>query len=59
MPGDMQLTLIPLGPSSFAKALVKPIRPALEAEYATSQEAPLTPQIDEILIILPDLFLRK
>ena len=31
-PGDTQLTRIPLGANSYANALVKPIKPALEAE---------------------------
>ena len=32
MPGEMEFTRIPLGPSSLDSALVNPIRPALEAE---------------------------
>ena len=39
-PGAIALTVIPLGANSFASALVRPITPALAAEYATSQEAP-------------------
>ena len=52
-PGAMQFTVIPLGASSFARAFVRPIIPALDAEYTTSQEAPTSPQIDDIFIILP------
>ena len=58
-PGEMELTRILLCPSSFANALVKPIRPALEAEYATSHEAPVLPQMDDILIMLPYSGRRK
>ena len=52
-PGATQLTRIPEGPSSLASAFVKPIRPDFVAEYGTSQEAPATPQIEDILTIAP------
>ena len=52
-PGDMQLTLIPLGPTSLARAFVNPIRPAFAAEYTTSHDAPASPQIDDMLIMFP------
>ena len=42
------------GRSSFARAFVKLLTPPLEAEYATSQEAPTLPQTEEILMIQPD-----
>ena len=61
-PGAMQFTVIPLGASSFARAFVRPIIPALDAEYTTSQEAPTSPQIDDIFIILQSstcLFVRS
>ena len=41
-PGAIQLTRIPEGPISFARAFVRPITAALEAEYATSQLPPAT-----------------
>ena len=47
--------LIPLGATSFDNDFVKPISPALTVEYGTSQDAPYTPQTDEILMILPRL----
>ena len=54
-PQAMALTWMLLGASSLARALVKASTPPLEAEYATSVEAPTRPQTDEIFIILPDL----
>ena len=50
-PGATQFTLIFDGPTSWASAFVKPIRPAFEAEYTTSQEAPVNPQMEDTLII--------
>ena len=44
---------MPEGPSSFARALLSPIRAAFVAEYAASQEAPRMPHIELITIILP------
>jgi len=55
-PGAMQFTVIPDGPTSLASAFVNPIIAAFDAEYATSQEAPQIPQIEEMFIIEP-LFL--
>ena len=52
-PGAIALTLIFDGPSSLAKAFVIPLIPALDTEYATSQEAPIIPHIEEIFIIQP------
>ena len=53
-PGATQFTVIPEGPSSFANALVMPDRADLDAEYADSQEPPLTPHMEETLTILPE-----
>ncbi len=52
-PQATAFTWILLGASSFASALVNASSPPLEAEYATSQEAPALPQTEEILIIFP------
>lgn len=52
-PGATQFTRIPTGPSSFAKDFVNPIIAALEAEYTTSQDAPVMPHMEEILIMEP------
>ena len=52
----MAFTLIPLGPSSFAIAFVKEFIAPFVAEYTASQEAPLSPHIEEMLIMFP-LFL--
>ncbi len=51
----MALTCILLGASSLASAFVNALTPPFVAEYATSAEAPVQPQTDEIFIILPDL----
>lgn len=56
-PGATAFTLIFEGPSSFASALVRPMTPALEAEYAASHEPPDKPQTDETLTIAPEPFL--
>src|SRR3712207_991049 len=56
IPGDMALTLMLLGPSSFAKAFVNELTPPLDAEYITSQDAPTFPHIEDILTIFPVLF---
>ena len=53
-PQAMALTVILLGASSFASAFVKLLTPPLEAEYATSQDAPVLPQTEEMLMIQPD-----
>lgn len=52
-PGAIAFTLIPKEATSFAKALVNKFNPPFVVEYTTSQEAPLSPHIEEILIILP------
>ena len=54
IPGAILFTLILDGPNSFANALVNPFIPALLVEYATSQDAPVCPHIDEIFIISPE-----
>ena len=53
MPQETQLTRMPDGASSFAAALVNPMSAALLAEYAASQEAPSSPQTEEMLTIAP------
>ena len=52
-PGATQFTRMPLGATSLASAFVYPITAALEAEYATSQEPPVTPHMEEIFTIAP------
>ena len=52
-PGQRQFTLTPDSPTSFARAFVNPMREAFAEEYATSQEAPTFPHIEEIFMILP------
>ena len=53
IPGAIAFTLIFDGPTSFANAFVIPFIAALVVEYATSQDAPVSPQIDEIFIMHP------
>ena len=53
-PHATALTLIPLGASSLASAFVKASRPPFDAEYATSIDAPLSPQTEDTFIILPE-----
>ena len=55
-PHAIAFTWTLLGASSLASALVNPLMPDFEAEYATSQEAPEMPHIEEILMILPERF---
>ena len=55
-PGDTEFTVILLGASSFANAFVKPINPAFDEEYKTSQDAPTTPHTELIFIIQPFCF---
>ena len=52
-PGATQLTLMPLGPTSCASALVSPMTAALVAEYSTSHDAPTCPHMEERLTMLP------
>ena len=52
-PQARALTEILLGASSFAKASVKPFNPALDAEYAASQEAPEHPQTEDTFRMTP------
>ena len=55
-PHAIAFTWTLLGASSFARAFVNPLIPDLDAEYATSQEAPESPHIEEMLMILPERF---
>ena len=57
IPQTIVFTWILLGASSLAKALVKELTAPLLLEYATSHEDPTFLHMDEILIILPNLFL--
>ena len=54
-PQAIPLTAMQLGASSLARALVKALTPPFEAEYATSQDAPMFPQTEEIFKIWPYL----
>jgi len=53
MPGQMALTVIPHGATSIARARVKPMIAAFEAEYAVERGAPTRPAIEEMLTIRP------
>lgn len=55
-PQAIALTWMLLGASSLARARVKELMPPLQAEYATSQEAPTFPQIEEMFKIFPDFW---
>ena len=52
-PGATQFTVMPEGATSLASALVRPMTPALAAEYATSQEAPTCPHMEERVTMRP------
>ena len=56
-PGAIALTLIFEGAISFAKAFVKRFIPPFDVEYKTSQEAPTSPHIEDILSITPFLLI--
>ena len=55
LPDDSHIKLVKR--TSLAKAFVRPITAALEAEYAASQEAPVSPQMEATFTMLP-VFLR-
>ena len=57
VPQAMAFTAMLLGASSFPRAWVNAFSPPLVVLYATSQEAPLNPHMDEMLIICPCLLL--
>ena len=46
-PGQMVLTRIPIGPSSRASDLTKPITPCFDAEYADDIRTPVIPAADD------------
>ena len=52
-PGATQLTRMPVGASSAASERVRPISAALVAAYVTSQLAPRSPQMEEMLTMQP------
>ena len=52
-PGDTALTLMPEGPSSFARALIYESTAPLLAEYKASQEEPVCPHIEETARMTP------
>ena len=49
---SLQVTEL-LAATSFARAFVKALIPPFVVEYKTSQEAPASPQMEEILMIFP------
>ena len=51
-PGQIQLTVIPVEPSSLAKDLVKPITPCLAAVYELLRGVAPSPSVEEIFTIL-------
>src|SRR3989339_728270 len=52
-PGQIELTVIPFSPNSSAQHLANPLTPCLAALYGPNPARPLSPNCDEILIILP------
>ena len=56
-PQEMAFTLIPLGPNSLAIAFVNEFTAPFVAEYTASHEAPRSPHIEDMFIIMPDLWL--
>ena len=57
-PGRIALTRIPCGPSSLAQARVNPSCAALVPQYPDARSCPRIPTIEEILIMVPFVFLR-
>ena len=53
VPGDTQLTRMPLGPTYCARAFVNPMTAAFDAEYAASQLAPVSPHMEDRFTMLP------
>jgi len=57
--GAMQLTLIPLSPTSLAADFVMPITPCFAAVYAAFLGNPISPAILEAFITEPRLFIFR
>jgi hypothetical protein len=56
-PGETALTLMPLGASSFARALTNTFCAPFVMLYKTSHDAPVSPQMELTATIAPDFFL--
>ena len=52
-PGQTAFTLIPLGPSSFARLRMKPIFACFEEQYVLNSLTAVFPHIDDVRIIRP------
>ena len=58
-PGATQVTRMPLGPSSLARALVRAMTAPLVADYTASQEAPTWPHMELTVMTQPACLFRK
>ena len=58
-PGIIALTRIPFGANSLAKNCVTLLRPAFDTEYVNTLDNGVVEETEEMLIILPFLFVQS